>query len=58
MSKHEIIKQLEDIESSLNNNDIDEAKIDLALLLKELLTYREYKGGILAKPGTYVIDGC
>ena len=55
MSKHEIIKQLEDIESSLNNNDIDEAKIDLALLLKELLTYRDY---FTSKPGTYVIDGC
>ena len=37
MTKKELITELETIESSLNNNDLDEAKIDLYLLLKELL---------------------
>lgn len=37
MTAKEIIKELENIEASLNNNDLDEAKIDLYLLLKELL---------------------
>jgi|TARA_B110001454_G_C12506910_1_gene345105 hypothetical protein len=37
MTVKEIIEELEGIESSLNNNDLDEAKIDLYLLLKELL---------------------
>ena len=37
MTVKEIIAELEGIESSLNNNDLDEAKIDLYLLLKELL---------------------
>lgn len=37
MTVEEIIEELENIESSLNNNDVDEAKIDLYLLLKELL---------------------
>jgi hypothetical protein len=37
MTVEEIIDELEGIESSLNNNDLDEAKVDLYLLLKELL---------------------
>jgi hypothetical protein len=37
MTIKEIIDELEGIESSLNNNDLDEAKVDLYLLLKELL---------------------
>ena len=37
MTVKEIIDELEGIESSLNNNNLDEAKVDLYLLLKELL---------------------
>ncbi len=37
MTVEEIIDELESIESLLNNNELDVAKVDLYLLLKELL---------------------
>ena len=53
MTVEEIIEELESIESALNNNDLDEAKIDLYLLLKELL-----KTVTVEEDNTYEISGC
>ena len=53
MTVKEIIEELEGIESALNNNDLDEAKIDLYLLLKELL-----QTVTVEEDNTYEISGC
>ena len=53
MTVKEIIEELEGIESALNNNDLDEAKVDLYLLLKELL-----QTVTVEEDNTYEISGC
>jgi len=57
MTQNKLITELENIESSLNNNDIDEAKIDLYLLLKELLQTVTVEDNDKLYP-TIEISGC